>query len=178
MNQYIKFLGWGGQREHQDLAWGQRLKAKLSKGTRSLSLAHQRRLFEGDEDGSHPGNVLRLFAGFGVEVAQAGHPLPLRARAAVVRVGQEGFLRWSAGTDGRWWARRRIWRSFTARVLHKDTKRFMHPSLSIINCSVLPSGLVFFSIRTCKKTPKLKPAYSNRTFMKKKAKNSKPTPSL
>lgn len=60
-------------------------------------LAHQGRLFEGDEDRSHPGNVLGLFAGFGVEVTQAGHPLPLRARAPVVRVGQERLLRRSAG---------------------------------------------------------------------------------
>lgn len=66
----------------------------------SPSLAHQRRLFEGDEDGAHPGNVLGLLAGLGVEVAQVGHPLPLRARAVVIRVGQESFLRGSAGTDG------------------------------------------------------------------------------
>lgn len=76
-------------------------KGKLSRGRRCLSLADQRCLFEGDEDGSHPGNVLRLFAGFGVEVAQAGHPLPLRAGAAVVRLGQERLLRCPAGTDGR-----------------------------------------------------------------------------
>lgn len=145
MNQYIKlffffFFCGGSQREHQDLAWGRRLKANFLK-EHSLSLAHQRCLFKGDEDGSHPWNVLRLFAGFGVEVAQTGHPLPLRARAAVIRVGQEGFLRRSVGTDGRWWARRRIWSSFTAHVPNKDTKRFMHPSLSIISCSALPSGL-------------------------------------
>lgn len=103
MNQYIKLWGGRGGVSEGTSGSGVRstFKGKLSRGTRSLSLAHQRRLFEGDEDRSHPGNVFRLFAGFGVEVTQTGHPLPLRARAAVIRVGQESFLRRSAGTDGR-----------------------------------------------------------------------------
>lgn len=62
-----------------------------------LPLANQRRLFERDEHRSHPGNILCLFVGFWIEVAESGHPLPFGSWAAAIALSQEGLLRCSVG---------------------------------------------------------------------------------
>lgn len=79
-----------------------RLKFKKAKSfwtanAASSPLTHQRGLFERDEHRSHPGNILGLFVGFRIKVAQSGHPFPFRSCAAAVALGQEGLLRCSAG---------------------------------------------------------------------------------
>lgn len=55
-------------------------------------LADKRGLFEGDEHGAHARHVFGLLAGLGVEVAEPGHPLPLRARVVLVQVRDHGLL--------------------------------------------------------------------------------------
>lgn len=55
-------------------------------------LADQRRLLERDEHGAHARHVLGLLAGFGVEVAESGHPLPLCARVVLIQVRDHGLL--------------------------------------------------------------------------------------
>lgn len=57
-----------------------------------LPLADERCLFERDEDRSHSRNILCLFVGFRIEVAQAGYPLPLRSGAVAIGLGQESLL--------------------------------------------------------------------------------------
>lgn len=89
--------GYEGTRASELFRSNVRLKLKKGKkflddGAPCSSLTHQRGLFERDEHRSHPGNILRLLVGFGIEVAQSGHPLPLRSWAAAVALGQEGLL--------------------------------------------------------------------------------------
>lgn len=49
-------------------------------------LADQRGLLQGDEDGAHAGHIFGLLAGFGVEVAQPSHPLPLCAGVVLIQI--------------------------------------------------------------------------------------------
>lgn len=49
-------------------------------------LADERGLLQGDEDRAHAGHVLGLLAGLGVEVAEPGHALPLRAGVGLVQI--------------------------------------------------------------------------------------------
>lgn len=65
-------------------------------------------LFERDEDGSHSRNILCLFVGFRIEVAQAGYSLPLRSRAVAIGLCQESLLRCSTGG---WETRQKTWMS-------------------------------------------------------------------
>lgn len=69
----------------------------VTKSSLRCALANQRCLFEGDEDRAHPGDVLRLLVGFGVEVAEAGHTLPFSSRAFAISLCQEGLLWRSTG---------------------------------------------------------------------------------
>lgn len=66
-------------------------------GAGAPALAHQGCLFEGDEYGAHAGHVLGLLVGFGVEVAEPCHPLPLGTGSVLVTLLQEGFFRRPAG---------------------------------------------------------------------------------
>lgn len=64
------------------------------------SLADERRLLQRNEDGAHPRDVLRLPAGFGVEVTEVGDPAPLGPRAVGAAVlGQGVLLRRSAAGE-------------------------------------------------------------------------------
>lgn len=49
-------------------------------------LADKRGLLQGDEDGAHAGHVFGLLAGLGVEVAEPGHPFPLRPRVVLIQI--------------------------------------------------------------------------------------------
>lgn len=68
------------------------LKGNVSGTKLSLPLANKRRLFERDEDRSHSRDVLRLFVGFRIEVAETGYSLPFRPWAAVIGLCQESLL--------------------------------------------------------------------------------------
>lgn len=92
-------------------------------------LTGQGRLFEGDEHRAHPGHILALLAALGVEIAQLGHLLPLRAWALLLGLLQECFLRGPAETL----------RAVTGRPLSKETLPSVLKTLVPAFCPFTPA---------------------------------------